>query len=392
MVMIMKYLKTFLFSFLICVIIATLFPAEIKASNDIIETSSYGNALFEASTRTFITGKNQHEKLYPASMTKMMGLLLVLEDIEKGKYDFNSLATTSKFASSMGGSQIFLEVGEEMSIEDLFKSVAINSANDAITVLAENSEGSVPNFVKRMNEKAKTLGMKNTHFVNPTGFFDQDHYSSAYDMGLLGLELVNKYPDIILKYTSQYESYIREDSDNPFWLVTTNKMMKTYSGMDGLKTGYITQSGYCLTATAIKNNVRMVSVVMKATSIEERSKDTKTLLDYGFSLYKNSSLFEKENIISTYNFKNAKTKNTPLKVNETVNFVHPLDKDISSYNYKIVMNKTKAPLKKDEKVGSLNVYDKDNNLIKSYPVYVAKDVDEKNFWYKFMYNLKQILF
>lgn len=392
MVMIMKYLKTFLFSSLICAIMLTLFPTKIKASNAILETTSYGNALFEASTRTFITGKNEHEKLYPASMTKMMGLLLVLEDIEKGKYDFNSIATTSKLASSMGGSQIFLEVGEEMSIEDLFKSVAINSANDAITVLAENSEGSVSNFVKRMNEKAKLLGMKDTHFVNPTGFFDQDHYSSAYDMGLLGLELVNKYADIILKYTSQYESYIREDSDNPFWLVTTNKMMKTYSGMDGLKTGYITQSGYCLTATATKKNVRMVSVVMKASSIDERSKDTKVLLDYGFSLYKNSSIFEKDNIISTYNFKNAKTKKTPLKVNETINFVHPLDKDISSYNYKIVMTKTKAPLKKDEKVGSLNIYDKDNNLIKVYPVYVTKNVDEKNFWYKFMYNLKQILF
>ncbi len=392
MVINMKYLKRFLCFSLISTFIVILFPTKIKADNDLLETSSYGNALFEASTKTFITGKNENEKLYPASMTKMMGLLLVLEDIEKGKYDFNSIATTSKLASSMGGSQIFLEVGEEMSIEDLFKSVAINSANDAITVLAENSAGSVSNFVKRMNEKAKELGMKNTHFVNPTGFFDQEHYSSAYDMGLLGLELVNKYSDIILKYTSQYESYIREDSDNPFWLVTTNKMMKTYSGMDGLKTGYITQSGYCLTATAIRNNVRMVSVVMKATSIEERSKDTKALLDYGFSLYKNTSLFEKDSIISTYNFKNAKTNKTPLKVKEIVNFVHPLDKNISSYSYKIIMNKTKAPLKKDEEVGSLNIYDKDNKLIKSYPLYVTENVNEKNFWYKFLVNLKQILF
>lgn len=386
----MKLFKFLILSLLVTSSLFTIKPTKVEAEG--LNTLAYSNALFEASTGTFITGKNEHEKLYPASMTKMMGMLLVLEDIENKKYTFDSMVTASEVASSMGGSQIFLEVGETMSVQDLFKSVAINSANDAITALAEHSAGTIDKFVERMNKKAKDLGMVNTNFANPTGFFNENHYSSSYDMGLLAINLLNKYGDIILKYTSQYESYIREDSNNPFWLVTTNKMMRTYSGMDGLKTGYISESGYCLTATAIRNNVRMISVVMKAKSIDERSKDTKTLLDYGFSLYKNSSLFDKNSIISTYNFKNAKNNQVPLIVNDIVNFVHPNDKDVSNYIYKIVMDKTKAPIKKGEKVGSLNIYDKDNNLIKSYEVFVGESVYEKNFWYKFISNLKQILF
>jgi len=386
----MKYFK-----YLISILLAFpsfLFVSKSSRALEAINTESYGNALFEASTGTFIIGKNEHERLYPASMTKMMGMLLVLEDIEKGKYNFASLVSASEVASSMGGSQIYLEVGEQMSVEDLFKSVAINSANDAITALAENSSGSVEKFVEKMNNKASYLGMKNTHFVNPTGFFDPNHYSSPYDMGLLAVELLEKYSDTILKYTSQYESYIREDSSNPFWLVTTNKMMKTYPGMDGLKTGYVTESGYCLTATATKNNVRMISVVMKASSIEQRSKDTKMLLDYGFSLYKNSSLYDQNETISRYDFKNGKETETPLVVKKIINFVHPNEKDLSFYIYKITMHKTKAPIKKDEEVGTLHIYDENNNIIRSYPVYAGSKVTEKSFWYKFITNLNEILF
>lgn len=195
--------------------------------------------LMEFSTGQIIYEKNINEKKYPASMTKMMGLFIILEKINNGTIKYEDIVTVSENASSMGGSQVFLEPGEQISVHDLFKSICIASANDAIVALGEHIFGSEENFIQEMNNMAKKLGMNNTNFVNSTGFHDQNHYTTANDMAILALSLLTNYKEDVLKYTSMYESYIRESTEKPFWLVNTNKLIRFYDGMDGLKTGVL---------------------------------------------------------------------------------------------------------------------------------------------------------
>jgi len=239
--------------------------------------------MIEASTGEILFQKNKDEKLAPASMTKMMSMLLIMEEIENGNLKWNEMITTSEKASSMGGSQIFLKVGEKMTVEDLLKGVAIASGNDAVVALAERVSGSEEQFVKRMNIKAKDLGLKNTNFINATGLTADNHYSSAYDMSLIAKELVKH--EKILEFTSTYEDYLRKDTKSPFWLVNTNRLVRFKEGVDGLKTGFTDEAGYCLTATMKKDNMRLITVVMKEENTSKRSADTTKMLDYGFNIY-----------------------------------------------------------------------------------------------------------
>ncbi len=195
-------------------------------NNANIEIKAPVGLLIEYSTGEVIFEKNADEKMYPASMTKMIGLYLILESLERGEIKFEDIVSVSANAASMGGAQVFLQPGEKISVEDLFKSVAIVSANDAIVALGELVSGSEESFVSDMNSKARELGMSNSNFVNPTGFHDPEHYTTARDMALLGIKLIDRFSDPLLKYTSLYESYIREDSEQPFWLVNTNKLTR----------------------------------------------------------------------------------------------------------------------------------------------------------------------
>ena len=194
--------------------------------------------LIEQSTGKVIYKQNEEAKLYPASMTKMMGLILVCEAINNNQIKLDDMVSISSSAASMGGSQVFLQPLEMMSVDELIKCVCIASANDAMYALSELIATTNDNFIKMMNDKAKELKLINTNFVNVTGFDDENHYTCAKDMASIALELL-KYEDIILPYTATYDSYIRNDTANPFWLVNTNKMVKFYSGMDGLKTGVL---------------------------------------------------------------------------------------------------------------------------------------------------------
>ena len=195
--------------------------------------------LMEYSTGQIIYSKNVNERKYPASMTKMMGIYIILEKIKEGIIKYEDIVTVSANASSIGGSQVFLETGEQITINDLFKSICIASANDAIVALGEHTFGSESNFINEMNSMAKRLGMNNTNFVNATGFHNPNHYTTANDMAILALALLTNYKDDVLKYTSMYEGYIRENTEKPFWLVNTNKLVRFYEGMDGLKTGVL---------------------------------------------------------------------------------------------------------------------------------------------------------
>ena len=367
-----------------------LFPIKTNyvVAEEHLELNTKHYVLIEPISKQVILQSNPHDKLYPASMTKMMGMLLIMEAIEKGKISFDDQVTCSEYASSMGGTQIFLEPGEVMSVEDLFKSVAINSANDAIVCLGEYLEGTNDNFVKKMNQKAKEIGMKNTSFKNATGLDDKEHYSSCYDMALLASELL-KYDNIVLKYSSLKEEYIRQDSSSPFWLVNTNKLLGHYEGLDGLKTGFTSQAGYNLTATAKRNGVRLVSVVMNEETIQKRSQDTCSLLNYGFSLLKNETIFTNEEVICNYSIKNSLNKEIGVKVKENVSVI--LNKDESKDNLKIelIMNKIEAPIEEDEEVGCIKITTTSNRTY-VFKVYSTCKVEKISFGQIFSNNLKII--
>ena len=249
-------------------------------------------------TKEVLHEYNAHEKLEPASITKIVSLKLIFDALNNKVIDLNDKLICSEYAASMGGSQIYLFSGEEMKVHDLIKSVTIASANDAVVCLAEKIAGTEENFVKMMNKEVEKLGLKNTNFVNCTGLPEDNHYTSSYDIAILASDLLINYKEQILKYTSIYEDYIREDTKK-FWLVNTNKMVKNIPGVDGLKTGWTNTAGYNVVTTKEENGMRLISVVMGCTSVQNRTKDTVSLLNYGFSNYEIIKLFSKGEVIKT---------------------------------------------------------------------------------------------
>lgn len=239
--------------------------------------------LMEASSGEILYEKNADEMRHPASVTKVMTLLLVFEAIDSGKISWQDSVTVSARAASMGGSQVFLEVGEVMTVEDLVKSVVISSANDAAVALGEYVSGSESAFVDQMNQKAVALGMKNTHFDNTNGLDDttETHLTTARDIALMSRELITKHPDIF-KYTTLWQDSIRNGA---FVLTNTNKLIRFYNGANGLKTGFTQKSGYCISATAAREGLQLIAVVMGAETSDRRNVAVKELFDYGFANY-----------------------------------------------------------------------------------------------------------
>ena len=345
-----------------------------KQGNKIIEKkAAYVNAvdlnlncgasyLIEESTGKVLYAQNETEKLKPASMTKMMGLLLTCEKIDKKQIQLEDIVTVSENAAAMGGSQVFLEVNEQISVHDLLKSVCISSANDSMYALGEFIASTNENFVEMMNQKAKDLKLENTHFANVTGFDDDNHYTCAKDMAIIGQNLL-KYKEIILPYTSMYEGYIRENTDNPFWLVNTNKLIRFYEGMDGLKTGFTSQSGFCLTATAKRNNIRLISVIMKADSSANRNEMTKTLLDYGFSKVKAQEIYKANEKVATIKIKKAKQPKVDVYTPKDISVIIDKAQENVKIDKKIKLkDNLKAPLKKDSIIGQLIITLNDNEV------------------------------
>lgn len=239
--------------------------------------------LIEAHTGTVLYEKNADEVRHPASVTKVMTLLLTFEAIDSGKIKMSDMVTVSENAAKMGGSQVYLEVGEQMTVEDMVKSVVICSANDAAVALAEFVAGSESGFVEKMNEKAAALGMKNTHFENTNGLDDttDTHLTSARDISLMSRELIMKHPDV-LKYTTIWQDTIRNGA---FTLTNTNKLVRFYPGANGLKTGFTSKSGYCISACAERNGLQLIAVIMGAETSDKRNVTAKHLFDYGFANY-----------------------------------------------------------------------------------------------------------
>ena len=328
--------------------------------------------LIEESTGKVIYAQNETTKMYPASMTKMMGLILVCEALENNEISLDDMVSISSEAASMGGSQVFLQPLENISVNELIKCVCIASANDAMYALSELVANTNENFINKMNEKVKELKLENTNFVNVTGFDDENHYSCAKDMATIGKELL-KYKDIILPYTSTYDSHIRENTDNPFWLVNTNKMVKYYKGMEGLKTGFTSKSGFCLTSTALRNNVRLISVVMNASSSTIRNEMTKKLLDYGFSKVKATTLYNANSEITTINIDKAKNENIPLYTIDEVKLIYEGTLDDSKITKEVILNENAIlPIKANEIIATLRITY--NDEVTEYPLIVKEDI------------------
>ena len=240
--------------------------------------------LMEASTGTVLFEKNAHERLAPASVTKVMTLLLVMEALQSGRIGWDDAVTASDTAAAKGGSQVYLEAGEQMTMDEMLKSVVVSSANDCATALAEHVAGSEGAFVAMMNTRAKELGLQDTHFVNCTGLDDEpnakEHLTSAYDIAVMSRELLKH--DAIRKYTTIWMDTVR---GGEFGLSNTNKLVRFYSGTTGLKTGYTSAAGHCLAASAMRDGVEYIAVVLHCANSGERFQSAKTLLDYGFAHY-----------------------------------------------------------------------------------------------------------
>lgn len=385
----MKNILLLFASVIFCLNPFTIIKKEAPVKEDLGLNSS-SVVLIEPISKKVIYEENKDEKHYPASMTKMMGMYLVLSNIESGKLKWNDIVETSEYAASMGGTQIFLEPYEKMSVEDMFKAVCINSANDAITALGEHIAGSTPAFVELMNKTAKKLGMNNTNFMNPTGFDDENHYTTPYDMALVASELV-KFDEELFRFTRLKEDYIRKDTNNPFWLVNTNKMLGHYEGLDGLKTGFTSKANYNLTATAKRNGVRLISVVMNEATILERSKDTTSLLNYGFSRMQAIKIFNKDQIIGKYSFLNSLDDETNLVVKEDVVIVVDKGTKIEELQGYVELIQNESPLESGDFVGYLIINTNDGYSYR-YKVFVEQDVHRANFFDYLFNNWGKLLF
>ena len=384
-----KIISTFL-------IILFIFPTMVFASDTVlvdneitdIAPNAKSAILIEATTGKIIYEKNSHEKLAPASMTKIMSMLLIMENIDKGVIKWNDKVTASANASSMGGSQILLETGEQMTVYDLFKGIAVASGNDAVVALSEYIAGSEEEFVNLMNQKVKELGLKDTVFKNPHGLDTANHYSSAYDMSIIAKELVKH--EKVFEFTSIYEDYLRKGTKRELWLVNTNKLVRFNPIVDGLKTGYTKEAGYCLTATAKKNDMRLISVVMGEPDTKVRSSETTSLLDYGFAKYKAMKVVDKNTVIDKLKIEKASNKNVNIVPIENYSVITEKTNKIGKITYDLKLNNIKLPIKKGSKIGKIIVKE-DNKKIKELDVTVKEDLKKANILQLYGTYLKSIL-
>ncbi len=369
-------------------LIVFLIPFIVYAEDLDLAENAKSAILIEASTGEILYSKNANDKLAPASMTKIMSLILIMENIENGNLKWNDTVVVSKNAASMGGSQIFLEQNEIMSVEDLIKGICVASGNDATVALAEKIAGTEKAFVKLMNDKASSLGLKNTHFVNATGLDAEGHFSSAYDMSVMARELVRHKK--ILEFSSIYEDYLRKNTNNSFWLVNTNKLVKFYSYIDGLKTGYTGNAGYCLTATGMKNNMRLISVVMGEESTEKRSADTLAMLDYGFNMYSIDKLIDKDKSLGLMKVNLGNPEYVDIVSKKDITILNNSQKNKRDVRYEIKTNSVTAPIKVGDVVGKISVYE---NGKFSYDVEltVPFDIKKASIIKIFIRNIRDIL-
>ncbi|WP_026487579.1 D-alanyl-D-alanine carboxypeptidase family protein [Caldanaerobius polysaccharolyticus] len=314
--------------------------------------TSKAAVLMDAASGKVLYEYNAHKRLPPASITKIMSMLLFMEAIDSGRIKVTDMVTASERASSMGGSQVYLAPGEEMSVDDLMKAIAIASGNDATVALAEYIAGTEEMFVKMMNKKAKELGLKDTHFVNSTGLPAKDHYTSAYDVAVISRELITKHPGV-LKWTKIYLDTLRKGE---FGLANTNKLVRFYRGADGIKTGSTNEAGFCLAATALRDGMRLISVVFGAPDSKRRFDEASRLLDYGFASYKSYQVAGKGQVIRRLKVEKGLASEIQAVASDDLSVLIRKGEDESIKKKIVLPQKVVAPVKKGQKLGEIIVY------------------------------------
>lgn len=379
----------------VLLVMAYVFPAgamaaDTKTKSIDLAPNARSAVLLDEDTGTILFEKNSHDRHPPASITKIMTMLLVMEAVDQKKIALTDMVSTSEYAASMGGSQIFLEPGEQMSVDDMLKGVAMASGNDASVALAEKLAGSEEVFVQMMNDRAKQLGLKDTHFVNTNGLPIADHYSSAYDIAVMSRELLKH--EKITNYTSKYQDYLRKDTDNPFWLVNTNKLVRFYDGADGLKTGFTSEAKFCLSATAKRDNFRVIAVVMGEPNTKIRNAEVTGMFNYAFSQYTNYPLYKTGEPLGTFTVEKGVQAKVPMVAKHQYSVLLKKGEDLKQIRKEIVWDKhLKAPIKTGEPIGKLMVYRGDQELA-NFALESPMDIQKAGWWVLFKRTTAKLFF
>lgn len=344
-----------------------------------LQIESTSAILIEATTGQVLYEKNANERRAPASVTKVMTMLIIMEELDKENISIDDQVTVSQFAADMGGSQLFLEPSETVTVDDLLKGIAIESANDAAATMAEYIAGDYESFVAMMNEKAKELGMKDTQFMNANGLPAEGHYSSAYDIALMSKQLV-KYPKIH-EYLTTWITDVKvgKNDDKVRTLSNTNKLLRRDDRVDGLKTGYTDDAGYCLSATAKEGSMRLISVVLDSPSSNDRFDEALELLHYGFSQYKNETIVEENTVLGTIPISRG--------VKEEINVITKdgysqlmLKTEKKEFKQEVKLDENvSAPIAKGDKIGELSILE-NNKEITKIDLIAEEDVEKMNFF------------
>ena len=362
-----------------------LLPMQVQAAN--LEVEAKSAALIDVATGTVLFEQNSHERLAPASVTKVMTMLLIMEAIDSGKIGWGDTVTTSEAAAAKGGSQVYLKVGETMTVEQMLKSIAVSSANDCACAMAEHLAGSEEAFAETMNARAKELGMEDTHFVNCTGLDDgadaAEHKTSAYDIALMSRELLRNHPDIT-KFTTIWMDTIRNGT---FGLSNTNKMVRFYNGCTGLKTGFTRGAGYCLSASAEREGLQLIAVVMGCETSQKRFAACKSMLDYGFA---NFALIQPE-------IPEVSTVPVKLGVADTVTAIPASDGRMlidkgqkSLVTTEVVLDEeVTAPVSQGQRLGTMTVK-AGEQILAEIPMVAAQPVEKLTFWQMFKILLRKV--
>lgn len=343
-----------------------------QALAEIPEIDAAAYVLMSADTGEILTENNSKEKLYPASTTKLMTMVLILEAVDNGKVNLEDNVTTGEYAASMGGSQVYLEVGETRTLKEMLIGIAVGSGNDACVAAAEFISGSEQNFVDQMNIKAKELGMKNTHYVNPHGLHNQNHYTTAEDMAVLAEYALNNYPEI-LQYTSIYEYEFRAEP-RQLVLWNTNKLLKWYEGTDGLKTGYTSNAGRNLVATVVRNDMRLISVVMGVEPKNGHFKESIKLLDYGFNNFAYQKKYDKNQVICSVPVKKGAAEYVDLMTVEKSGFITEKSVQSETKESIITIPNIEAPIKTGDILGQVEII-RDNKIVSSTDLIAITNVE-----------------
>lgn len=345
-------------------------PFEVEAKGAVMVDADTGQVLFQ---------QDAHDELPLASVTKIMTMLLVMEAVDDGKIDLTDEVTISQRAASMGGSQMYMEAGEAHTVEELLKGVAMASANDGCVALAEYVAGSEEIFVERMNKKAEELGMRDTHFVNTNGLPVADHYSSAYDIAIMSMELY-KHEKTREWFTTWQDTMTvgLPGKEKEFGLTNTNKLIRQYQGCNGIKTGYTADAGYCLSASATREDTHLIAVVLGCETSDKRNQEVSKILDYGFANYETHVVAEKGDVFEEIDVE----KGTPRKVNavaaERITALVSKGETESVVTKATMDKKVKLPLIKGDEIGKLAVYDGEEK-IGEYPLVADGDVNKASF-------------